>query len=98
MSPLAVAIIAFIALIVIFTAVWAWQVKSKNAGMIDPVWAISLGLAVLLVAALAQGAICTRAGCGGNWRVHLERAARPAPMEAECRPRRRSAVSQVSRV
>jgi hypothetical protein len=37
MPPLTVAVIAFIAPVVIFTTVWAWQVKSNNAGMIDPV-------------------------------------------------------------
>ena len=74
MSPLAVAVIAFIALIVVFAAVWAWQVKSKNAGMIDPVWAISLGLTAMLVAALAPGDPHTRVvvGTGGFvWGVRL---------------------------
>jgi steroid 5-alpha reductase family enzyme len=28
-------------LIAEFTGVWAWQLKSKNAGMIDPIWAMS---------------------------------------------------------
>ena len=67
MPPLTVAVIALIALVVVFTTVWAWQVKSKNAGMIDPVWAMSLGVAALLIAVLGQGDLRTRVivGIGG---------------------------------
>src|SRR5260370_40920531 len=67
MPPLIVAVIAFIALIVVFTTVWAWQVKSKNAGMIDPIWAMSLGVVALLIAVLGQGDLHTRVivGIGG---------------------------------
>src|SRR5260370_31172676 len=68
MPPLIVAVIAFIALIVVFTTVWAWQVKSKNAGMIDPIWAMSLGVVALLIAVLGQGDLHTRVigGIGGG--------------------------------
>ena len=75
MSPLTVAVIAFIALVVIFTAVWAWQVKSKNAGMIDPIWAMSLGV----VAVLYRGAWTRRSAYAdhcGNRRPRLGHAAR----------------------
>src|SRR5258708_8351874 len=67
MPPLTVAVIALIALVVVFTTVWAWQVKSKNAGMIDPVWAMSLGVAALLIAVLGQSDLHTRVivGVGG---------------------------------
>jgi steroid 5-alpha reductase family enzyme len=67
MPPLTVAVIAFIALVVIFTTVWAWQVKSNNAGMIDPIWAMSLGVVALLIAVLGQGDPHTRVivGVGG---------------------------------
>ena len=74
MPPLTVAVIAFIALIVVFAAVWAWQVKSKNAGMVDPVWAMSLGVIAVLVAVLAEGDLHTRVvvGIGGFvWGMRL---------------------------
>jgi steroid 5-alpha reductase family enzyme len=74
MPPLTVAVIAFIALIVVFTAVWAWQVKSKNAGMVDPIWAMSLGVIAVLVAVLAEGDLHTRVvvGIGGFvWGIRL---------------------------
>ena len=64
MQPLVVAIIALVALVIVFTAVWAWQVKSKNAGMIDPIWAMSLGAVAVLYAWLATGDIKTRVAVG----------------------------------
>jgi steroid 5-alpha reductase family enzyme len=60
MPPLAAAAIAFAALAVVFTAIWAWQLRSRNAGMIDPVWAFSLGGVAVLYAALADGDPHTR--------------------------------------
>ena len=60
MPPLAAAAIAFAALAVVFTAIWAWQLRSRNAGMIDPVWAFSLGGVAVLYAALADGDPPTR--------------------------------------
>jgi steroid 5-alpha reductase family enzyme len=67
MPPLAVAVIALLALVAIFTCVWAWQLKSKNAGMIDPIWAFSLGFVAVLYAVLGQGDLSTRiiVGVGG---------------------------------
>jgi steroid 5-alpha reductase family enzyme len=74
MPPLAAALIALIALVVVFTGVWAWQGKSKNAGVIDPVWAMSLGAIALLYAVLGQGDLHTRVvvGVGGFvWGMRL---------------------------
>ncbi|MFL9859210.1 DUF1295 domain-containing protein [Paraburkholderia madseniana] len=74
MSPLAAAVIALIALIVIFSAVWAWQLKTGNAGMVDPVWAYSLGLVAVLYAVLGNGDPVSRAlaALGGLvWGVRL---------------------------
>ncbi len=61
MPPLAAALIALVALFVIFSAVWAWQLKTANAGMVDPVWAYSLGLVAVLYAALSDGDPVSRA-------------------------------------
>ncbi len=61
MSPAYAALIAFVALVLLFAAVWAWQLKTENAGMIDPVWAMSLGVVALLYGVLGVGAPSTRA-------------------------------------
>ncbi|MFM0616005.1 DUF1295 domain-containing protein [Paraburkholderia nemoris] len=74
MSPLAAAVIALMALIVIFSAVWVWQLKTGNAGMVDPVWAYSLGLVAVLYAVLGSGDPVSRAltALGGLvWGVRL---------------------------
>ncbi len=74
MPPLAAAVIALIGLIVIFSAVWAWQLKTGNAGMVDPVWAYSLGLVAVLYAVLGNGDPVSRAltALGGLvWGVRL---------------------------
>ncbi|MCX4137333.1 MULTISPECIES: DUF1295 domain-containing protein [Paraburkholderia] len=74
MPPFAAAVIALIGLIAIFSAVWAWQLKIGNAGMVDPVWAYSLGLVAVLYAVLGNGDPVSRAltALGGLvWGVRL---------------------------
>jgi steroid 5-alpha reductase family enzyme len=74
MPPLAAAVIALVGLVVIFSAVWAWQMKTENAGMVDPVWAYSLGLVAVLYAVLGTGDPVSRAltALGGLvWGVRL---------------------------
>jgi steroid 5-alpha reductase family enzyme len=74
MPPLAAVVIALIGLVVIFSATWAWQLKTENAGMVDPIWAFSLGLVALLYAVLGTGDPSTRAlsALGGlAWGVRL---------------------------
>ncbi|WGS52016.1 DUF1295 domain-containing protein [Paraburkholderia sp. D15] len=74
MPPLAAAVIALIGLVAIFSAAWAWQLKTDNAGMIDPIWAYSLGLVAVLYAVLGNGAPLMRAltALGGLvWGVRL---------------------------
>ncbi|MFM0127744.1 DUF1295 domain-containing protein [Paraburkholderia sediminicola] len=74
MPPLAAAVIALIGLIMIFSAVWVWQLKTGNAGMVDPVWAYSLGLVAVLYAVLSNGDPVSRAltALGGLvWGVRL---------------------------
>ncbi|SDR42138.1 Steroid 5-alpha reductase family enzyme [Paraburkholderia fungorum] len=61
MSPLAAVVIALVALVVIFSATWAWQLKTENAGMVDPIWAYSLGLVAVLYAVLGTGDPSSRA-------------------------------------
>ena len=74
MPPLAAAVIALVGLVVIFSAVWTWQLKTENAGMVDPVWAYSLGLVAVLYAVLGTGDPVSRAltALGGLvWGVRL---------------------------
>jgi steroid 5-alpha reductase family enzyme len=52
MPPVAAVVIALIGLVLVFSAVWAWQLKSENAGMVGPVWAYSLGAVAVLYAVL----------------------------------------------
>src|ERR1700735_4695982 len=61
MPPVAAAVIALVGLVLVFSAVWAWQLKSENAGMIDPVWAYSLGAVAVLYAVLGTGDPSSRA-------------------------------------
>ncbi|SOE99341.1 Steroid 5-alpha reductase family enzyme [Burkholderia sp. OK233] len=74
MPPLAAAVIALIGLVLIFSAVWTWQLKTGNAGMVDPVWAYSLGLVAVFYAVLGNGDPVSRAltALGGLvWGVRL---------------------------
>ena len=74
MPPLAAAALALIGLVVIFSAVWAWQLKTENAGMVDPVWAYSLGAVAVLYGVLGTGDPVCRAlsALGGLvWGVRL---------------------------
>jgi steroid 5-alpha reductase family enzyme len=67
-------IVAFACLVLAFSAVWVWQLRSNNAGMIDPLWAATLGALALLVAALGTGAGVNRAliaAGGGLWGARL---------------------------
>ncbi|MDE1180213.1 DUF1295 domain-containing protein [Paraburkholderia sp.] len=74
MSLVLVVVIALAGLVVVFTAVWAWQLKTANAGMVDPVWAYSLGAVALLYGVAGTGAPLGRAlsALGGLvWGVRL---------------------------
>ncbi|MGH8777635.1 DUF1295 domain-containing protein [Paraburkholderia sp.] len=74
MSVLLAASIALAALALVFFAVWRWQLRSLNAGMIDPVWAASLGGVALLYALAGTGDPSRRiaVGIGGAcWGARL---------------------------
>ncbi|OXH94653.1 hypothetical protein CA830_00395 [Burkholderia multivorans] len=76
MPAVAVALLAFVALIASFTAVWIAQLHSRNAGMIDPVWAATLGGVAVFVAVLGTGPELNRvlvAAGGGIWGLRLAR-------------------------
>jgi steroid 5-alpha reductase family enzyme len=80
MPLLATIAVVFIGFVLIFTAVWLWQLRSQNAGMVDPVWAASLGVAAVVIALCGTGAVVNRvfvaAGgliWGGRLALHLWR-------------------------
>lgn len=76
MPAVAVALLAFIGLFLSFTAVWIEQLHSRNAAMIDPVWAATLGGVAVFVAALGTGLAANRALVaigGGVWGLRLAR-------------------------
>jgi cyclopropane-fatty-acyl-phospholipid synthase len=85
-------VIAFAALVLAFSAVWAWQLKTANAGMIDPVWAATLGVVALLYGALGTGSWVNRtlAALGGllwglRLAIHLWRRNHGKPEDARYR-------------
>ncbi|MFX8133596.1 DUF1295 domain-containing protein, partial [Acinetobacter baumannii] len=67
MSPLGAALVVLLLLVAVFSAMWAWQLWTQNAGMVDPVWAFSLGVVALLYAWLGTGSTPARVlvGVGG---------------------------------
>ncbi|WP_322080984.1 DUF1295 domain-containing protein [Burkholderia sp. BCC1972] len=76
MPAAAVALLAFVGLIVVFTTAWVVQLRSHNAGMIDPVWAATLGGVAVLAAGFGTGAGLNRvlvALGGGLWGLRLAR-------------------------
>jgi len=61
-------------LALVFSGAWLWQLRSGHAGMVDPVWALSLGALAPFYAALADGAPLPRllvAVGGGLWGARL---------------------------
>ncbi|MEK6346799.1 MAG: DUF1295 domain-containing protein [Burkholderia sp.] len=75
--PLSLAVaLSAATLIILFTAVWLWQLRSHNAGMIDPIWAFGLAVVALLAALTGTGAPSNRwlvALGGGIWGMRLAR-------------------------
>ncbi len=74
MPVLATAALASAGTLAAFIAVWLRQMKTLNAGVIDPVWAASLGATAVLAAALGTGAPVNRVFvgiAGGLWGARL---------------------------
>ncbi len=74
MSLTVTVLLAAAGLMALFAAVWLWQLRSENAGMIDPVWAAGLGAVAVLAAAAGSGAAVNRvlvAVGGGMWGMRL---------------------------
>jgi steroid 5-alpha reductase family enzyme len=68
--------IVVVGLVLVFFAAWLWQLRTDNAGMVDPVWAASLGGVALVVALCGTGAPVNRvfvAVGGALWGLRLAR-------------------------
>jgi steroid 5-alpha reductase family enzyme len=66
--------VVFAGLATAFVMVWLVQLHTHNAGMIDPVWAATLGAAALFAAAVGPGALLNRTAValgGGAWGLRL---------------------------
>lgn len=53
---------------------WLWQVRHSNAGIVDVLWSVGLGLAAVLAAFTGSGAFaprCALAVLGGGWAARL---------------------------
>jgi len=58
----------------IFSLAWLWQLRTRNAGMVDPIWSYSVGALAVLYAVLANGEPTVRvmtALLGGGWGLRL---------------------------
>ncbi|AOY90697.1 hypothetical protein BKK79_01845 [Cupriavidus sp. USMAA2-4] len=74
MAPADLLMLAAEGLALVFLGAWLWQLRTGNAGMVDPLWALSLGALAPLYAALAGGAPLSRllvAIGGGLWGLRL---------------------------
>jgi steroid 5-alpha reductase family enzyme len=61
-------------LVLVFSVAWFWQLRTENAGMVDPVWAATLGAAALFIAAAGTGEVRNRAFvavAGAAWGARL---------------------------
>lgn len=74
MTALGASALALAGLVLAYTVVWLVQLRTRNAGMIDPVWALSLGAVAALYALLGSGDGLLRllVGVGGlAWGLRL---------------------------
>lgn len=66
--------VTWIVAAVLQTLGWAWQRAHRNAGIVDVIWATSVGIGAVVIAALGDGALLPRitlAVLGGAWGLRL---------------------------
>lgn len=71
---LSTAVVTFCGMIFAFALAWLLQKRTKNAGLVDPVWAAALALAAMFVAAQGTGHALNRTFvgvAGGLWGARL---------------------------
>ncbi|VVE62165.1 membrane protein [Pandoraea captiosa] len=74
MPVVAAAVIAFAGTSLALSAAWIYQWRTLNAGMVDPVWAATLGGIAVLAAAMGTGDVTNRLFvgiAGGLWGLRL---------------------------
>jgi len=74
MHAVSIVAIGYLSLALVFTLAWLWQLRTHNAGMVDPIWSYSLGALAVLYAVLAEGDLTLRlmtALLGGGWGLRL---------------------------
>jgi len=74
LPPLQAFLLAVVVVFAAKTGAWLWQLKSRNAGMVDSIWAFTLGSLALLYAACGSAPGATRllmAVMGLAWGLRL---------------------------
>lgn len=74
MSPALAAVSGLAIVALVLTLVWAIQLKTRNAGMVDPVWSWSLGFLAVWYAIFGSAPVETRIALGvlgGLWGFRL---------------------------
>ena len=74
MSPLALFLVTVLIAVAAKTGAWWLQLRTRNAGLVDPIWAFTLGLIAVLYAALGTAPVETRLALGvmgGAWGLRL---------------------------
>jgi len=74
MHSVSIVLIGYLSAVLIFSLAWLWQLRTRNAGMVDPIWSYSVGALAVLYAVLANGEQTVRvmtALLGGGWGLRL---------------------------
>ena len=74
MSPLAAFLLTVLVVVAAKTGAWVLQLRTRNAGLVDPIWALTLGLLAVIYAALGTAPPATRLALGvmgGIWGARL---------------------------
>jgi steroid 5-alpha reductase family enzyme len=74
MHSVSIVLIGYLSAVLIFSLAWLWQLRTRNAGMVDPIWSYSVGALAVLYAVLANGEPTVRvmtALLGGGWGLRL---------------------------
>ena len=74
MTPWQQLLLVWAAAVVVQSIAWAWQLRTRNAGIVDVAWSFGVGGAAVVVAATGTGAALPRALLallGGLWGMRL---------------------------
>src|SRR5690242_4717125 len=74
MSPLALFLITVGIAVAAKTGAWVLQLRTRNAGLVDPIWAFTLGSIAVVYAAAGSAPAATRLAVGlmgASWGLRL---------------------------